>query len=149
MVLKKNKESQVVVAKQIAGLEQYNRLISLMENWGMYEDALAVSQDSAGAAMEQNAIRMDSIDAKLKNLRTEAERLYMSLADEDFAKGAIDGLTKMVGALADFTTGLGGLDNMLMVVGGTAANVFNKQIAKSLTEMGKTVAGKFGKDLYY
>ena len=142
-----NKESQVVVAKQIAGLEQYNRLISLMENWGMYEDALAVSQDSAGAAMEQNAIRMDSIDAKLKNLRTEAERLYMSLADEDFAKGAIDGLAKMVGALADFTTGLGGLDNMLMVVGGTAANVFNKQIAKSLTEMGKTVAGKFGKDL--
>ena len=142
-----SKESQVVVAKQIAGLEQYNRLISLMENWSMYEDALAVSQDSAGAAMEQNAIRMDSIQAKLTNLRTEAERLYMSLADEDFAKGAIDGLAKMVGALADFTTGLGGLDNMLMVVGGTAANVFNKQIAKSLTEMGKTVAGKFGKDL--
>ena len=126
-------ESQVVVAKQIAGLEQYNRLISLMENWTMYEDALAVSQDSAGAAMEQNAIRMDSIDAKLKNLRTEAERLYMALSDEDMTKGAIDAVTFAVGQVANLVEGLGGLQGVMASLIPLALSLFNKSIGEGIT----------------
>ena len=128
-----NKESQVVVAKQIAGLEQYNRLISLMENWTMYEDALAVSQDSAGAAMEQNAIRMDSIEAKLTNLRTEAERLYMALSDEDMTKGAIDAITFAVGEVANLVEGLGGLQGVIGSLIPLALSLFNKSIGEGIS----------------
>lgn len=128
-----NKESQVVVAKQIAGLEQYNRLISLMENWTMYEDALAVSQDSAGAALEQNAIRMDSIEAKLTNLRTEAERLYMALSDEDMTKGAIDAITFAVGEVANLVEGLGGLQGVIGSLIPLALSLFNKSIGEGIS----------------
>ena len=128
-----NKESQVVVAKQIAGLEQYNRLISLMENWTMYEDALAVSQDSAGAAMEQNAIRMDSIEAKLTNLRTEAERLYMALSDENMTKGAIDAITFAVGEVANLVEGLGGLQGVIGSLIPLALSLFNKSIGEGIS----------------
>ena len=128
-----NKESQVVVAKQIAGLEQYNRLISLMENWTMYEDALAVSQDSAGAALEQNAIRMDSVEAKLTNLRTEAERLYMALSDEDITKGAIDAITFAVGEVANLVEGLGGLQGVIGSLIPLALSLFNKSIGEGIS----------------
>lgn len=128
-----NKESQVVVAKQIAGLEQYNRLISLMENWTMYEDALAVSQDSAGAALEQNAIRMDSVEAKLTNLRTEAERLYMALSDEDMTKGAIDAITFAVGEVANLVEGLGGLQGVIGSLIPLALSLFNKSIGEGIS----------------
>lgn len=135
-----NKESQVVVAKQIAGLEQYNRLISLMENWTMYEDALAVSQDSAGAAMEQNAIRMDSIEAKLTNLRAEAERLYMALSDEDMTKGAIDAVTFAVGQVANLVEGLGGLEGVIRSLIPLALSLFNKAIGEGASN----ALGKLG-----
>ena len=135
-----NKESQVVVAKQIAGLEQYNRLISLMENWTMYEDALAVSQDSAGAALEQNAIRMDSVEAKLTNLRTEAERLYMALSDEDMTKGAIDAVTFAVGEVANLVDGLGGLKGVIGSLIPLALSLFNKSIGEGIS----TVMEKLG-----
>lgn len=135
-----NKESQVVVAKQIAGLEQYNRLISLMENWTMYEDALAVSQDSAGAALEQNAIRMDSVEAKLTNLRTEAERLYMALSDEDMTKGAIDAVTFAVGEVANLVEGLGGLQGVIGSLIPLALSLFNKSIGEGISN----AIGKLG-----
>ena len=139
------KDAQVGVAKQIAGLEQYNRLVALMDNWAMYQDALNVSMNSSGAALEQNAVRADSFQTKLNRLQTEFERLTMAFEGEDTFGGLIEGGTKVVGVLADMVEGLGGLDSILQVTGGIAMNVFSKQLSKSAADgLGKIVEGVEG-----
>ena len=147
------KEAQIGVAKQIAGLEQYNRLVALMDNWSMYQDAYNVSLNSAGATMEQNVTRMDSMESKLNGLTSEFERLYQSLSDEETFKDIIDFLAGAVGGVANLVDALGGLKGVVSTIVPIAMTLFSDKIGgmissgiikiqtvtKSVGELGKKV----------
>ena len=137
---KLNKESQVAVAKQVAGLEQYNRLIALMDNWTMYQDARLVSENALGATMEQNLIRFDSLDYKMSQVQGEAERLYMNIVDDDAMGKVYEGVENALSSVNGFIEGLGGVQNTLGVIGGLGIQVFSKQISESVVDAGKKIS---------
>lgn len=119
-------------AVAIAGKRQYNNLVALFENWDMYTDALNTSVDATGTLQKQQDIYMESMEAHLQELSTEAERTYDILFNEEVLKDFTDAITGVLTIFNDFIEGIGGGGNALVYFGTIAANVFNKQIAAGI-----------------
>lgn len=123
---------QVAMAQVMAGKRQYNNLVALFENWDMYEDALATSQNAEGTLNEQNDIYLESMTAHLEEMSTAAERLYQQLFDSDAFKGFVDFGTGILDILGDIIDSIGGGGVALQALGGIATKVLSKNIAESL-----------------
>ena len=127
-----SREQQVALAQTIAGTRQYNNLLSLFDNWGMYTDALETSANAAGTLQKQQDIYMESTAAHLQQLSTEAERTYDILFDQKTVNGFTDALTGLLGVFNDLLAGLGGGIKDFAFFGSTVANIFNKQIGSAI-----------------
>ena len=90
------KEQQVALAQTMAGTRQYNNLIALFDNWDMYTDAIETSKNSTGELQKQQDIYMESTEAHLQQLRTEAEKTYKTLFDDTAVKAMTDALTRII-----------------------------------------------------
>ena len=123
---------QTAIAVALAGKRQYNNLLSLFSNWGMYTDTLNTSLEAAGTLTNQQAIALDSLDNKMDRLRATAEDLYGNLYDEDTIKDMVDGLTQVLQFTADFTEAAGGLEVMLPLLGSIGVQVFSNQIGGAI-----------------
>ena len=82
-----SREQQIALSQTMAGTRQYNNLLSLFDNWDMYQQALEVSANSAGTLSEQQDIYLKGLEAHLQALSTEIERTYDTLFDEDKVSG--------------------------------------------------------------
>ena len=122
-------------AVAMAGKQQYSRLIALFDNWDMYTDALNESQTAMGTLNEQQDIYMDSVEAHLQKLSTEAERTYDILFDTDAVNSMADALTGLLSVFNSFLSGFGGGLQSIGTLGSILANVFNKQIAGGISQM--------------
>lgn len=119
-------------AVAMAGKRQYNNLVALFENWDMYTDALNTSVDATGTLQEQQEIYMESMEAHLQQMSTEAEKTYDVLFNEEVIKDVADAITGVLTIFNDFIEGIGGGGKALVYFGTIAANVFNKQIANGI-----------------
>ena len=126
---------QSAIAQAIAGKRQYNNLLALFDNWGMYNDALETSADSIGTLQKQQDIYMESTEAHLQQMKTEWEDLYDSLLNTNDINKIIDGLTKILGLFTNLTDSFGGGANVLLTLGSTAVRVFNKQIGGEISKV--------------
>ena len=90
------REQQVALAQTMAGTRQYNNLIALFDNWNMYTKAIETSKNSTGELQKQQDIYMESTEAHLQQLRTEAERTYKTLFDDTAVKTMTDALTRII-----------------------------------------------------
>ena len=127
------KEQQVALSQVMAGTRQYNNLLALFDNWGMYTDALNTSAKAAGTLQKQQDTYMESTEAHLQKLDTEWERLYNEIFDQKTANGFIDVLTLGLQTIGDYIEGLGGGLNALINMGAGVGQIFSKNIAKNLT----------------
>ena len=126
---------QQAAAIAMAGKRQYNNLVALFENWDMYGEALETSMNAAGTLEKQQEIALDSLANKMDILSATAQGLYQSLIDEDTIKGFVEGLTSIVDLFKNFSDAVGGLSNLLPLLGATAFRVFNQQIADGLSKV--------------
>ena len=90
------REQQVALAQTMAGTRQYNNLIALFDNWDMYTKAIETSKNSTGELQKQQDIYMESTEAHLQQLRTEAEKTYKTLFDDTAVKTMTDALTRII-----------------------------------------------------
>ena len=127
-----SREQQIALSQTMAGTRQYNNLLSLFDNWDMYTGALETSANAAGTLQKQQDIYMESTEAHLKQLSTEAERTYDILFDQDTVNGFADALTGVLGVFNNLLAGLGGGTKDFVFFGSTVANIFNKQIGESI-----------------
>ena len=127
-----NKEQKVSLAQAMAGTRQYNNLMALFENWGMYNDALKTSQDSLGALQKQQDIYMDSLQAHYNQLETAKEEVFSDLIDEDSIKSLVDTLTNIVEALDSFIKSFGNGIQAIMGMVAMMGPLFQKQLANGL-----------------
>ena len=127
-----SREQQIALSQTMAGTRQYNNLLSLFDNWDMYQDALKMSAESAGTLQKQQDIYMESTKAHLQQLSTEAERTYDILFNQDTVNGFADALTGVLSIFNDLLAGLGGGMHDFAFFGSTIANIFNKQIGASI-----------------
>lgn len=122
------------LAIDLAGKRQYNNLLALFENWDMYNEAVNTSVDAVGTLQHQQDIYMESTAAHLEQLRTEADKTYDILFDQDTVNDFMDTATGALEIFNNYLTGLNGGMNSLVHMGSVVANVFSNQIGKSINQ---------------
>ena len=82
-----NKAQQTALAQTVAGVRQYNQLISLMDNWDHFEINLDLALNADGSLEDQYAIYEESWEAASKRMKAATQDMYDSLInDEAFIK---------------------------------------------------------------
>lgn len=127
------REQQLYLAQTMAGTRQYNNLIALFDNWSNYMDSLNVSMHANGTLQEQQQTYMESTAAHLKQLRAASEGVYDSILDPKAINSFASIFTALLKGLEQFIDGIGGGSTVLAGFGALFFNVFNKQIAGSIT----------------
>jgi len=116
----------------MAGQRQYSNLISLFDNWDNYLQSVNTSLDAQGTLNEKNDRYLESLQAHMQELSTEAERTYDILFDEDAVKGWVDAFDGALNIFNDFIEGIGGGNTALAYFGSLIAGIFNKQIVQAV-----------------
>lgn len=122
-------------AVTVAGKYQYNRLMALMENQEMYEGYYNDALTSEGTLDTMQSKYMESLEGKTKALKASVEELMTSLVDQDDFGGIIEGLTSLVNLFTDLSDAIGGGSAALTAFGAIAAQTFNNQIGRSLSNV--------------
>lgn len=82
--------TQKYIATTLAGTNQLNNFLALMNNFGHAVDATNTALDSQGSAMRENAAYMESIQAKLSQLQSTFQDFANNIIGSDVAKGVLD-----------------------------------------------------------
>lgn len=128
-----NKDQQVALAQNVAGIRQYTQLVALMDNWDKFTTNLNTANNATGALQKQQDIYMESTEAHLQKLSTEAERTYDILFDTETVNGFADALTNVLGIFNNLIDGVGGGASAFTYLGSTVANIFSNQIGGAIS----------------
>lgn len=126
---------QIALGTSLAGKYQLNPFMALMENADMYNEQLEMMQASGGALDEQQAIYMDSMQARLQSLSTAAEGVISNLFNSDDLKPGISALTDVLNLITQIIDSLGGVGPILTEIGGIATKIFSNQIGQGINNM--------------
>lgn len=124
-----SKAQQVALAQTVAGVRQYNQLVSLMDNWSYFKENLAIAQNSDGELNRQAEIYAESWEAARNRVRAAAEELYSSLINDEAFIKITNGIGKIIEAVSTLTQGIGGLSTILPGV----ILLFNKMFGSRIT----------------
>jgi TP901 family phage tail tape measure protein len=126
------KDQQVALAQTVAGVRQYNQLVSLMDNWDFFEDNLKVAQNSEGELNKQADIYAESWEAARKRVKAAAEDIYDSILNPDSIIAIDDVLTPFLSGIAQVVDALGGLKGIALVVGSVLTSVYSGKLVNGL-----------------
>lgn len=115
---------KMALAQTVAGVRQYNNLISLLDNWDFMQQNLQVAYNSEGTITEQAEIYAESWEAAKNRTKAALEDIYQDLIDDKFFISMQNGITNTIQSINDLIEGLGGIQNVLLMLSG----VFSKQI---------------------
>ena len=122
-------------AVAMAGKMQYSRLIALFDNWDKYTQYLNDSATAAGTLNKQQEIYMESTEAHLKKLSTEAEKTYDILFDTESVNSMTDAMTGLLSVFNNFLAGMGGGTSSIVGLLSMTGRVFNKQIGSGINQL--------------
>lgn len=89
-------EAKAFINESVAGNRQNKVLVAIMENWRNVQSAIEVANNSLGSAAKENAIYLDSIEGRSKQLQSSIQMLWKNTIDSDVIKFFIDVGTTMV-----------------------------------------------------
>lgn len=118
---------QASITELVAGKHQGNVMSSLMQNFDIARQALDVSLNSEGSAMAEHDKWMDSIQARVNQLKAAWEGLSQSFMGSDFLKGSISGLTSFVETIDTLIQKFGTIPTL---AGGIAAALSFKNVGR-------------------
>lgn len=134
-----SKNTKTIVAEAAAGQRQASRLHALFNSWDEYQDTLTVSLEAEGTAMEQNAVRMDSLQAASNRLKASFEALYDSVLDRDTFATLTNTLASAVDVMTRLTDATGGFRGILMSIAPIIASLALPKVMTSFQGMMKPV----------
>ena len=106
--------SQANILEKLAGKRNANALVAVINNFDIAEQALKESQNSAGAALQENEKYLDSINGKLDQLKASWEQLSNSLLSNGVVKGLIDALRTVLDFFNRLDEATGGWSSRLI-----------------------------------
>lgn len=119
----------------IAGRNQLSRFLALMNNWQMSVDATNAGINSSNSAMNEQAVHMQSYEAKVNALKTRFTELSLAIGKAFLSDGLMVGIN-VLGKLSDGVVkvigSIGMLPAMFGVVGG---------LALKFTGLSKSISG--------
>ena len=142
-----DKNTKAVIATAVAGAEQQNRFITLMDNWDIYNEYLNKAYNSSGAALEQNEIYMESIEAKSKTLKSTIDSIKFDLfmgTDYGTILDILDGIAVGSRELID---NFGGLSGILVTGGALMAKMFAPELMLKFSKPLKETVTPLLKDI--
>jgi len=139
------------VIELIAGKHRANAISSIIQNMKTAENVVDVSLNSAGSAMREQEKRMDSINAKLEQIKANIQQFSSSFLDSNLVKFIVDlgssgfsSLTAIVdklGAIPAVLTAISASMSLMGKTGGFFSLVENKDTGgKSLGFLGKELS---------
>lgn len=126
---------QQALAVKLAGKYQYNNLMTLMNNSDMYYEQKEMAGSSQGALDEQQAIYMESMEAKLQTLQTKWEGVIQSVVNADAFKPFIDAASTGLDIVSDIADTIGGMGPALTLVASLMTKAFSQNIAAGVSNM--------------
>ena len=136
-----DKDQQVALAKNVAGIRQYTQLIALMDNYDFYKQNQDIASGAEGTLEEQAKIYEESWAAASKNVKASLESMYNVLIPTDFIVDFTNGLADVVSGFTDILDAAGGLKTILLLISSIVLSKFQVQIANAMdTGIQKTQA---------
>ena len=138
------------VIELIAGKHRANTITSIIQNMKTAEDVVQVSLNSGGSAMREQEKRMDSINAKLEQMKASMQSFSSSFLDSELVKFLVDlgtngisGITKSIdtfGTLSTVLTTISTTRSLMGKSGGFFSLVKNENGQQSLAFLGKELS---------
>lgn len=140
---------QTALAQTVAGVWQYNNLVTLMNNWDTFQQNLDIAQNSAGTLEEQSKIYEESWRAASARVKSNLEDIYNSILDSDAFKNLLDGIAVAINGLDSFIDSIGGLPGVLALIGSIGTKVFREQLASGIKFAGENLFSLTGASKEY
>ena len=80
----------------MGGKRQANVLSALIQNFDTVEDAIEASANSAGSALKENEIWLDSISGKISQFNNAMQAMWSNTLDSDMIKGFVSFGTELI-----------------------------------------------------
>lgn len=133
---------QMALAQTVAGVRQYNVLISLMNNWDKMQNNIGIASDASGTLQEQADIFSDAWTASTKRLRAQMEELYDVIMNKDLFIGWNNSLTDIAEIFTNIVKGADGAKGIITAIGVTLLSLF-PQFGNFFDKIGMKVQNLF------
>lgn len=127
-----SKDQQVALAQAVAGVRQYNQLVSLMDNWDIFEQNLQTAYSSAGSLDEQAEIYSESWQAAAKRVKASFQDIYDSIINDEAFIDLLNGIESIIDKVGTLIDSIGGLKGIALATAAVFTKVFKNQIHKSI-----------------
>ena len=127
-----DKDQQVALAKNVAGIRQYTQLIALMDNYDFYKQNQDVAAGAEGTLEQQAEIYEQSWEAASKNVKASLESMYNVLIPTDFIVDFTNGLADVVSGFTEILDAAGGLRTILLMISSVVLSKFQASISVAL-----------------
>ena len=104
-----DKNTQRYIATIAAGSRQQSRFIAMMSDYGRTQDLVSAANNSAGASNKQFEKTLESMEAKMEQLKNAWHEFTMGIINSDLVKAGVDLATKFLNIINSLTSGLDGL----------------------------------------
>lgn len=135
-----NRDEQVALAQKVAGVRQYNQLVSLMESWDVMEQNLGVVSTSSGALQEQADIYAESWEAASDRVRAASEDIWDSLINDEFFIDILNGFEDFLTLIGNVVDNLGGMKGVLLAVSTILLKTFSSQMSAGIANMATSMS---------
>jgi TP901 family phage tail tape measure protein len=141
-----NKAQQTALAQTVAGVRQYNQLISLMDNWDKgdsdsFQANLKTVEKAEGALDEQADIYAESWEAASDRVRAAAEVIYSNLINDEFFIDLLDFGADALTTIDKIMDSLGGMPGILSVISAIILKTFRGKIVDEIEGMTSALVG--------
>ena len=116
--------TQRYIATIAAGSRQQSRFIAMMSDYSRTQELVTAATSSAGASNEQFEKTMESLDAKLNELKNAWDEFSMGILESDLVKAGVDILTTFLKVINKATSAFDGLGGSIMKIV-TVIGMFN------------------------
>ena len=127
-----SKDQQVALAQAVAGVRQYNQLVSLMDNWDIFEQNLQTAYSSTGSLDEQAEIYSESWQAASKRVKASLQDIYDSIINDEFFIDLLKGIELVIDKVGVLVDSIGGLKGVALAAAVVFTRIFKEQIVKSI-----------------
>ena len=135
---------QTALAQTVAGVRQYNQLMSLMNEWDSGDsDSMQANlkyvAEAEGTLSEQSEIYAESWEAARDRVTAAAEELYSKILDDEFFIDFLGGIEKAIDGVSGLVDAFGGLDGVLLTIGTLVTRIFQKEMMQGMHNVAYTL----------
>ena len=127
------KDEKIALAQTVAGVRQYNQLISLMDNWDVMQENLGTAYNSTGTLQKQADIYAESWEAARDRVQASMETIYQQLLDDKFFIALTNGFGKFLDTVSNVIDTLGGLPGVLSVISSILFKIYGNNMANAMS----------------